>query len=61
MATSVNTLTGGSQATAVFDGLFEAAGLAGTTGRFRATSVTGTRTTTEVSSRPTLRIVIVSV
>src|SRR5439155_12540312 len=57
-------LTGGSQAIAVFDapGLFDRPGLAGAAGRFRTSSwATGTRTTTEVSSRPTLRIVIVSV
>src|SRR5262245_49436641 len=64
LATSVRTLTGGSQAMAVFDvpGL-DAPGLAGGAGRFRTSSLaaTGTRTTTDMSARPTLRIVIVSV
>ena len=66
LATSVNTLTGGSQAIARLGD----AGLAGGSGRFRTSSraagwagtwVTGIRTTTEVSARPTVRIVIVSV
>src|SRR5438105_2812941 len=58
-ATSVSTLTVGSQATAILRSGLRSAGLVAGGGRLRASFATGTRTTIEVSTRLSTFIEIV--